>query len=233
MENVIKEKTKESMICDVNVSLANALRRTVNELKTLAVTEVEIFRNDSAFTDEILAHRVGLIPLTNEKVKEGEFLDLKLKVESKEEGFEVLSGNLGENVCIEDLPIVRLNPGQGIELIAKASVGTGKQHARHIPGLVYYYHLNKINIKPEGKKHSEAAESYPEVFEFKDELKVKNEWACNFDSEDLDIPGIEISPTEKLVYTIESWGGMTCGEILNESAKILGKNLEEVKKALK
>jgi DNA-directed RNA polymerase subunit D len=233
MEKVFNEKTKEVLITDIDISLANALRRTLNELKTLAVTEVDLYRNDSAFSDERLAHRTGLVPLKNEKLKEGDFIEMKLKLESKEDGFDVLSGSLGENVCVKEIPIVRLNKGQGVELVARASLGTGKEHARHIPGLVYYYHLNKIIIKPEGKKHSEVIESYPEVFEFDKELKVKNEWACNFDSEDLDVPGIEISPTEKLVYIIESWGGMSCAEIISESAKVLTKNLEEVKKILK
>ncbi len=233
MEKVFKSKEKEVLVSDINVSLANALRRTMNEVSTLAIKEVDIYRNDSSFSDEILAHRIGLVPLENEKLKEGDVIELKLKVESGEEGFEVLSGALGENVCVEELPLVRLNKGQGVELVARASLGKGTEHARHLPGLIYYYHLNKILIKPEGKKHSEPAENHPEVFEFNGELKVKNEWACNFDSEDLDVPGIEISPTEKLVYIIESWGGMSCHEIISESAKVLNKNLEEVKKALK
>jgi DNA-directed RNA polymerase subunit D len=233
MEKVLKEKTKEVLITDIDISLANALRRTINELKTLAVTEVDLYRNDSAFSDEILVHRVGLIPLKNEKLKADEVVEMKLKVESKEDGFDVVSESLGESVCVDGIPIVRLNKGQGVELVARASLGIGKEHARHIPGLVYYYHLNKITIKPEGKKHSEAAESHSDVFEFSGDLKVKNEWACNFDAEDLNVPGVEISPTEKLVYIIESWGGMSCAEIISESTKVLSKNLEEVKKKLK
>ncbi len=233
MEKVLKNKNKEVLVSQLDVSLANALRRTINELNTLAIREVDIYRNDSSFSDEILAHRIGLIPLQNEKIKEGDVIELKLKVESTVDGFDVLSGSLGESICIQELPIIRLNKGQGVEVIARASLGTGKEHARHIPGLVYYYHLNKISIKPEGKKNSQPAESHPEVFEFDKELKVKNEWACNFDLEDLNVPGVEISPTEKLVYVIESWGGMSCSEIITESAKALEKNLEEVKKALK
>ncbi len=233
MEKAFKNSNKEVLVTEVDLSLANALRRTINEINTLAIQEVEIYRNDSAFSDEVLAHRIGLVPLENQKIKEGEVVEMKLKVESKEDGFDVLSELLGENVCVKELPIVRLNKGQGVEVVAKASLGKGMEHARHLPGLAYYYHLNKITLKPEGKKHSEAAESHPTIFEFDKELKVKNEWACNFDSEDLNVPGVEISPTEKLVYIIETWGGMSCAEIISESAKVLRKYLEEVKKELK
>lgn len=233
MEKVHKTKDKEVLITDINISLANAIRRSVNEIKTLAIKEVDIYRNDSAFSDEILAHRIGLVPIKNQKIKEGDVMEFKLKVESKQEGFDVVSQNLGDDVCVQDIPLVRLNTEQGIEIVAKASLGTGKQHARHIPGLVYYYHLNKIQIKPEAKKQTELAEIYPKVFEFNNELGVKNDWACNFDSEDIDSDGIVITPTEKLVFVVETWGTMSCSEIISDSVKTLSKNLEEVKKVLK
>lgn len=233
MEKVFKQDGKEIFVGEMNISLANAIRRSVNEVKTLAMKEVEIYKNDSSFPDEILAHRIGLVPLTNEKLKEGDEMDLKFKIESKEDGFDVLSERLGELSCIKNIPIVRLNKGQAIEIVGKASMGTGKEHARHLPGLIYYYNYNKIAISAEGKKHSELAEKYPLVFEFNNELKVKNEWACNFDTEDVNTPGITITPTEELVFVVESWGMMSCSDIINESVKVLNKNLEELKKELK
>jgi DNA-directed RNA polymerase subunit D len=233
MEKVLKNENKEVLVLDINVSLANAIRRSVNEIKNLAIKEVEIYNNDSSFTNEMLAHRIGLIPIKNEKIKEGDIITMKLKVIADQDNFEVLSKNLGNSVAIENIPIIRLNKNQKIELIAQSSLGTGKEHARHIPGLIYYYNLNKINIKTGGRKNMELAEKYPKIFKFDEELKVENEWACNFDNEDLNVPNIEISPTDKIVFLIESWGGMSCGEIISESTKVLSKNLEEVKKALK
>lgn len=234
MEKVFKNNEKEVLVIDIGTSLANAIRRSVNEIETLAIKEVEIFRNDSALPDEILANRIGLIPLYNEKIKKEDVIQLKLKVEAKEDNFEVLSEMLGDSVVIKDIPIIKLNKGQKIELIAKASLGKAQEHVRHLPGLVYYYHYNKINLKSDAKKHSELAERFPKVFEWDGkELKVKNEWACNFDSEDVEVDGVEITPTEKLVFIIESWGNMSPSEILKESVKVLQKNLEEVKKVLK
>jgi DNA-directed RNA polymerase alpha subunit len=59
------EKTPEKIVLrgEISESLANTIRRSLAEVPTLAVDEVEIFKNDSALYDEVLAHRIGLIPL--------------------------------------------------------------------------------------------------------------------------------------------------------------------------
>lgn len=49
----------------VDASLANAFRRIlIAEVPTLAIEDVFIFTNTSIIQDEVLAHRLGLIPLT-------------------------------------------------------------------------------------------------------------------------------------------------------------------------
>ncbi|KAK5141390.1 hypothetical protein LTR04_002625, partial [Oleoguttula sp. CCFEE 6159] len=49
----------------VDASIANAFRRIlIAEIPTLAIEEVYIFNNTSIIQDEVLAHRLGLIPLT-------------------------------------------------------------------------------------------------------------------------------------------------------------------------
>lgn len=49
----------------VDASIANAYRRILlSELPTLAIEDVFIFDNTSIIQDEVLAHRLGLIPLT-------------------------------------------------------------------------------------------------------------------------------------------------------------------------
>lgn len=48
----------------VDASVANAFRRILlAEIPTLAIEEVFIFNNTSIIQDEVLAHRLGLIPL--------------------------------------------------------------------------------------------------------------------------------------------------------------------------
>ena len=236
MEIVEKSGEKLSFIEKIDLSLANAIRRSVNEIPILAIDEVDIYVNDSALYDEIIAHRLGLIPLKNSGIKEGMEAEYKLKTKSKKEGsgFEVLAGELGDDVVYPDMPIVLLEGGQKIELVARARVGKGINHARFSPGIAYYRLLPKIKISGEGEKQSELAELYPKVFEFDGKLKVKDERACELDEEDLEsYPGVSISFDGSLVYNIESWGQISAEKIFTSACNVLKDNLSKVMKAIK
>src|SRR3989338_2422601 len=77
----IIQNTPDKLILymESNEQLANAIRRSVSEIPTLAIDEVEIFKNDSALYDEVLAHRLGLVPLKTEKSMNAKTqIDLKL-----------------------------------------------------------------------------------------------------------------------------------------------------------
>jgi len=62
--------THEELVVDVSgidVSLANALRRImISEVPTMAIEKVIIYQNTSIIPDEVLAHRLGLIPILAE-----------------------------------------------------------------------------------------------------------------------------------------------------------------------
>ncbi|MEK6809811.1 MAG: hypothetical protein AABY40_03995 [Nanoarchaeota archaeon] len=70
MELKVIKKEKEKIIFTlngINPAIANAVRRYVLEqVPTLAIEEVELSRNDSALYDEMIALRLGLVPLTTD-----------------------------------------------------------------------------------------------------------------------------------------------------------------------
>ena len=213
-----KEKQKIIFVTDMQTGIANAIRRSVLEIPTLAIEDVEISQNDSALYDEILAHRVGLIPIKTEKtIKETKF---KLKETGPKT---VYSSDLKPSIGTDyKLPIVVLDKGQEIELIANAGIGKGIEHIKHSPGLIYYRHnldediLNFVGVDEEGKLNYDEKE-----------LKEKNV------SEEIINKIKKLNKIDELQFTIESWGQIEVKKIFTEAIDVLDKNLSELSKTIK
>ena len=92
MELVEKKENQIIFKAKIDESLANVIRRYVDEILVLAIEEVEIIKNDSSLYDETVAHRLGLIPLKIDKTVT-EKTTAKFKLSAKTEGF-VYSGEL-------------------------------------------------------------------------------------------------------------------------------------------
>jgi DNA-directed RNA polymerase alpha subunit len=216
IENNDKEKKKLSFVTDMPVYLANAIRRSVLEIPVMAIEEVEIFKNDSALYDEIIAHRIGLIPVETTKASK----DVKFKLKTK--GPRTVYATDFEPSVGSDLklPIVMLDEGQEFEVIAEAKLGKGVEHIKYSPGLVYYKHnldsdvLNIVYVDAEGNI------SYDEedLKGISDEIvdKVKKAKEC-----------------EELIFEVEGWGQMDCKDIFLKAVDTLNGNLKELDKSVR
>ncbi|KAI9204978.1 DNA-directed RNA polymerase [Polychytrium aggregatum] len=75
---VVTNMAKDDMEFDligVDAAIANAFRRImIGEVPTMAIEKVYIFKNDTIMHDEILAHRLGLIPI----LADPRFFDFKM-----------------------------------------------------------------------------------------------------------------------------------------------------------
>ena len=251
----ILEKTKEkvSFVAEMDESLANAIRRSILEIPTLAVDEIEIFKNDSALYDEILAHRIGLIPLVTEKgLVEREKcsckgkgcskckIELKLQasgpatIYSKE-----LKGKT--DVVYGGIPIVFLSKDQELELVARGKLGKGIEHTKFSPGLVYYRNLAKIELGKNCEGCKKCVEACPQkVLSLnKDKIEVKDIYKCDSCEacvEECKKEGkdcIKISKDKEIVFFIESWGQLEAKEIFNKAIDALNNNLKELGKQIK
>ena len=138
MKLINLKKNKIVLRMRIDLSLANAIRRSLMEIPILAVDELEISKNDSPLYDEIVAHRVGLIPLNRDSVKnKKELVILKLKANSK--GYVYSKELKGDVELISgEFPITYLGENQEIEFTAKTIFGTGKEHSKFSPGLIFY-----------------------------------------------------------------------------------------------
>lgn len=171
MEVKVVDKNEFSarfIIEGVDSAFMNSLRRIiVAEVPSMAIDEVVVIENSSMLHDEILAHRLGLVPLRTDldsynlpkecscKSELGCNLcrvSLTLDVEANEGVRTVYSGDLAaENPNIspvsEKIPIAKLAPNQRLKLEAYARLGKGEKHAKWQPvSVCTYKHFPKVKI---------------------------------------------------------------------------------------
>ena len=234
MKSIINSPEKIVIRMEANNTLANALRRSVEEVSTLAIDEVEIVKNDSALYDEFLAHRLGLVPIkTDSRVGSGSKTEVKFKLK-KSGPCTVYSDDLKgtTKVAVEGIPLTILEKGQEIELTATARPGAGVEHAKYIPGLCYYRHLFEINSSPKIDKIIEDIKK-PVI----NPEKKGGKWITDIPEASID----EILKTEKnsvkesdeILFFIESWGQFDAQVILKKAVEILKDNLSQMEKGIK
>ncbi|WP_297063644.1 DNA-directed RNA polymerase subunit D [Thermococcus sp.] len=238
----ILEKREDSIkfiVEGIDVAFANALRRTIlAEVPTFAVDEVEFFENDSALFDEIIAHRLAMIPLTTPVERfsldslELDNYTVTLSLEAEGPGV-VYSGDLkssdeGIKPANPDIPIVKLAEGQRLVFNAYAKLGRGKDHAKWQPGFVYYKYLTRIHVSkevPDWEELKELAErrGLP-VEEKEDEIVITTTKAFylprKFEPYEGEKIREEVVP-ETFVFTVETNGELPVEEIVSIALKIL------------
>jgi DNA-directed RNA polymerase subunit D len=229
----ILKDTPEKLILRINANepIANAIRRSVSEIPTLAIDEVEIYKNDSALYDEVLANRLGLIPLKTEKSMSGKTkIELKL---SKKGPCTVYSGDLEGNaeVIYKKMPLTILGDTHKLELVATAVLGTGIEHAKFVPGICYYRHILEVKSSSDIDKIISKSKGAIKA------EKKGSKWFCDLtDAEQNAILAIDkeaISDSEELIMVIESFGMVLPKDILKKSIEALESNLDSFEKALK
>jgi len=70
MDIEVLEKSDKKLVFvveDISIEMANAIRRIIlSEIPVMAIDEVIVLKNDSPLYDEIISHRLGMIPLTTD-----------------------------------------------------------------------------------------------------------------------------------------------------------------------
>ncbi|MGC8582307.1 MAG: DNA-directed RNA polymerase subunit D [Thermoproteus sp.] len=227
----------------VKPSLINSIRRIIiSEVPVFAIDQVLIVNNTSSMYDEMLAHRLGLIPLTTP-------LDLFPKIEECETGMvdpaectvrftlqvtaddtkTVYSGDLVSDhpdvkPVYPDIPIVKLVKGQSISLEAYARLGRAKEHAKWQAGLATYYYFPKLIVKGEDPQCLAQCKSIcPDAFG--NSLNEFDPYKCTFGKlktcENLCGHLLAVDWDRfKYIMNIESYGNMDVDKMLGEAFRI-------------
>jgi len=243
------------VIKNIDAVIANSLRRLItSEIPIMAIETVNVVKNSSALYDEMIAHRLGLIPFKTDPSS----YNLKEKCKCKGKGCALCELTLSlkangpctvyaEAIKSKDpkikpiypkIPIVKLLKGQSLDLEIKAILGQGKSHAKFSPGLVYYQAYPKIkvtNCKGSGK----CVEVCPkDVFKIVNKkVKIVNPMNCILceaceEACPHNAINVEDSKTD-FIFHVESWGQLKPKKLLLIAIDMLEDKLDEFNKKIK
>ena len=261
MKVKIKElKPKKAVLDfeDTKPYFLNALRRVmIANLPKLAVDEVLIYDNTSALFDEIIAHRIGLIPIPTDlsllnfkdecscKGKGCPSCTVRYTLSKEGEGT-VFSGDLQPAekswaITEDKIPIVELYGDQRLILEAEAVLGNSRNHAKWQAVTAPSYRM-KSEISFDNEKENELKEFVEKLpkdlvkikknkLELSDEKKLPI-LESYIDKENIDFIKIKRDPT-KYTFKLETDGSIKAKDAIIESAKILEENYKEFAKQLK
>lgn len=136
------ENRIEFLASDFPTTFANVIRRyAMSRVPVLAIDTVTYYDNTSAFWDEYLAHRLGLMPITTpDKTPESAEIVFSCDAEGPKTVYasDVASSDKGITIAKDKIHIATLGPNQHIRFEAQAVLGTARQHAKFQAGLVGY-----------------------------------------------------------------------------------------------
>lgn len=241
----------------IKSSFAGALRRVmIAEVPTMAIEWVDFNTNTSAMPDEVLANRLGQVPLTYDpkaydlkkdckcEGKGCSRCEVKLVLKKKGPAM-VYSDDLkttDKSVVpfIERIPIVELFEDQELELIATAQLGLGREHAKWQGAIVGYKNLPNIKIGDIAKEDLEKfVKTCPrDVFKIRDgKLSVTDPVKCMLCMNCVEASRegeVEVTPVEDaFVFNVETASGIKAEDVVQMAADALCGKMKEFQKELK
>ena len=163
-------------ILGLDLSFANGIRRCLlSEVTSICIDKVFFYHNSSVLNDEVLSHRIGLIPLSfahdlldfffNIKNDSNKKIIIELDVEHAVNKLKKISiyskflkfksygiqyswlKNFQIQPVFKDILIAKLNPGQKIKCECHCKIGSGEIHAKFSPvGTAFYRIFPRIKL---------------------------------------------------------------------------------------
>jgi len=230
---------------------ANTIRRAmVEEVPTLAVEDVEFRDNSSAMYDEIIAHRLGLIPIRTDlksynlpeecscKGKGCAKCQLKMTLKAKSQGIvyaeEIKSKDAKCKPVYSKMPVVKLMKGQSLQVEMTAVMGKGKEHMKWSPCFAWYRGQPEFVITKNADLKS-CIDQCSQLEQSGNTLKIKDITKWNEAYEEMcEKKGVKVKNSKTdFIFNIESWGQLDARDIVKEAIDILQKKLDDFTNQLK
>lgn len=221
-----KENSAKLLLKGTNAAFVNAIRRQMmSGTPILAVEDVHIYENSGAMHDEMLAHRLAMVPLRmdTKKYKEGDTVKLVLEKEGAGIVYskDIKSTDPKVEPAALNIPLTKLSEGQKIKIEMDALVATGERHSKWQPAIVSYTEIPIIVNDKGAKDKSYKADVIEMLLDEKHRDIILKEGQ-----------GIDYDP-ESFLFIVESHGNLSPKELFEAAVDELKRRTEEFRKELK
>lgn len=234
----LKERKAKFVLSDVTPAFANSLRRAmIADVPKMAIDYLDIYDNTSVLFDEMLALRLGLIPIKTNL----DMYRLQPECDCGGAGCALCQVSLtlsAEGPCVVhsrdlkstdpetvpadgNIPIVELKDGQKVVLTAVARLGYGREHAKFQPVCAAgYKNIPVLTISEKCDLCKACVDECPRgVFKIeKNKLVVTDAYRCSMCKlcvEVCDAGAIDVSSSNRaFIFTIETDGSFTAQDII-------------------
>ena len=230
----------------VKPSLINSFRRIlITDVPVLAIDRVIILDNTTVMYDEVLAHRLAMIPLKTNLDKlpkieecEDELVDpslcqvrYQLSVKANDQVVSVYAKDLIPDdpdfaPVYPDTLIVKMSKGQVLSIEAYAKLGRARDHAKWQACLASYYYYPKVQLlNPRDERCASCLESCKGITKNNNEYVITDPLQCTFDKwkacEDMCSGSLVVDWDEdKYVFWVENYGNMSMVSLLKEAFRV-------------
>ena len=240
---------------DTNPQFVNALRRImIGEIPILAIDSVDFYDNDSPLYDEVVSHRLGLVPLKfdskaftlKDKCKcDGKGCsncEIILVMDKKKPGL-IYSGDMKSadsktaEPLYSNIIILKLYEDQKFKVEAHASLGFGKDHIKFQAANAYYRYYPSAKLNGKISNSDEVTKVCPKKALRFDGNKVFLTIDCDLCKECLKHAkpkgALEINgDPSKFIFTVESTSGLKADDIVLKALDILKKKASDLGKEI-
>ncbi len=156
------ERSARFLVRGITPAFANGIRRAmIADVPTMSIDTVRVIENSSVMFDEVIGLRLGLIPLTSplNEFETGDTVSLKLDVEGPATAYsgDIETSDEMVKPADENIPIIELKDNQRLAFEAEATLGVGRDHAKHQGGVsVGYRHLQRVEVLGDRDEYDEG-----------------------------------------------------------------------------
>lgn len=230
----------------VKPSLVNSLRRVlISDVPVLAIHKVMILDNTTVMYDEVLAHRLSMIPLKTNLDKlpkieecEDELVDpslcqvrYQLSIKANDQVVTVYAKDLIPDdpdfaPLYPDTVIVKMSKGQVLSIEAYAKLGRARDHAKWQACLASYYYYPKVQlINPNDERCAACLEFCRGITRSSEGYVITDPLQCTFDNwktcSEICSGSLTVDWDEdKYVFWVENFGNMSMLSLIKEAFRI-------------